>query len=249
MNIKKFLTIILVFLILCISIGSISASQDLDCDVADFDDELFDDGFDLDEDDFDDELFDDGFDYYSDEDFEWNMSDFDLLTSSITFYLDRYGNATENWTSSQEFSDEYQIYLSNPSNYVLNNESNGYETYLKIYDSITSTFDIYNLTENQTDYLKFMIIFYLNHYGNVSENYTWNESDEFFNFISNIAHMPFLKGCNSSLPSSNYLIHNVRSINVVNGDNITQKNNMTQFNINLPWFIIFILFLMILLTK
>ena len=237
MNIKKFFTVLLFFLILFISIGSISASQDLDYDDADLDDDF----------DFDDE-WNEEYDY-SDEDFEWNISDFELLTSSITLYLNRYGNATENWTSSQEFSNEYQIYLSNPSNYILNNESEGYETYLKIYDSITSTFNLYNITENETEYLKFMIIFYLNHYGNVSENYTWNESDEFFNFISNIAQVPFLKGFKPSLPSSNYPIPHVGSNNVINWDNITQINNKTQININLPWFVIFILFLMILLTK
>ena len=257
MNIKKFLTVILVFLILFISIGSISASQDLDCDDADLDDD-----FDLDGYDFDDELLSDEFDwdddiefeeeydyYYSDYDFESNLTDFELLTHSITLYLDRYGNATENWTSSQEFNDEYQIYLSKPSNYVLNNESAGYETYLKIYDSITSMFDVYNLTENETEYLKFMIIFYLNSYGNVSENYTWNESDEFFNFYPNIACVSFLKHVNPVSLSLNYPILNFNSNNVFNYDNITQNNNMTQINIDFPWFIIFILFLVMLLIS
>ena len=95
----------------------------------------------------------------------------------------KYGNNSDlKWIETDDFYNEYQIYLDNPSNYTFNESAEGYETYLKIFDSITSTFCDYNLTENQTDYLKFMIIYYLNHFGNVSANYTWNESDDFRNF-------------------------------------------------------------------
>lgn len=128
----------------------------------------------------DDDLQDDEDDNISD---EYAYSDFDYLKMKITFYLDKYGNySSHNWTESDEFLSEYQIYLANPENYTLNESAEGYKTYLKIYDSVTSTFGEYNLTENETAYLKFMVIFYLNHYGNVSANYTWNESDSFENF-------------------------------------------------------------------
>ena len=101
----------------------------------------------------------------------------------IIYYLDSYGNCSAyNWTESEEFLNEYQTYLLNTTEYRLNESTEGYQTYLKIYDSIISTFGDYNLTENETEYLKFMVIFYLNIYGNVSANYTWNESESFSNF-------------------------------------------------------------------
>lgn len=161
-----------------------SNDEELDDEDLEDDDDDWGDDSDDDEEDLDDGLGDD-----LDEDFDDDVNGSDYLKSyeylefKVISYLDRYGNCSdENWTQSQEFLNEYQIYLSNPSNYTLNESAEGYETYLKIFDSITSTFGEYNLTENETEYLKFLIIFYLNHYGNVSANYTWNESDEFSNY-------------------------------------------------------------------
>lgn len=181
---------------------SLNDNSEDDFDLDEFDDEEIDesddgdDDWDLDDDNDDDDLddsdddLDDDFDDYEDldDDIDFNesdyiYSDFDYLKFKITFYLDRYGNCSDhNWTESEEFLSEYQIYLLNPSNYTLNESSEGYETYLKIYDSVTVTFKDYNLTENETGYLKFMVIFYLNHYGNVSSNHTWNESESFANY-------------------------------------------------------------------
>ena len=136
---------------------------------------------DLDDDDLDDD--DDSDEDLDDDESDDNYSDFDYLEYKIMAYLERYGNCTDDdWTESEEFLNEYQTYLADPSNYSLNESAEGYKTYLKIFDSITSTFGNYNLTDNETAYLKFMIIYYLNHYGNVSANYTWNESESFENF-------------------------------------------------------------------
>lgn len=130
------------------------------------------DDFELDGD--DDNMDDDGSDY---------LRSYDYLEYKVISYLERYGNCSEdNWKESERFYDEYQIYLANSSNYTLNKSAEGYNTYLKIFDSITSTFGDYNLTNNQTMYLKFLIIYYLNNYGNVSANYTWNESESFANY-------------------------------------------------------------------
>ena len=108
---------------------------------------------DLDDDDLDDD--DDSDEDLDDDESDDNYSDFDYLEYKIMAYLERYGNCTDDdWT----------------------------KTYLKIFDSITSTFGNYNLTDNETAYLKFMIIYYLNHYGNVSADYEWNESESFENF-------------------------------------------------------------------
>ena len=154
--------------------------SDDDWDDEDDSDEDLDDDSDDDWDD-DDDSDDDGDDDFNESDF--NYTDYDYLEFKILVYLEKYGNLTdENWTESENFLNEYQIYLKDPSNYTLNESLEGYETYVKIYESITSTFDDYNLTENETAYLKFLIIYYLNNYGNVSANYTWNESDDFSNF-------------------------------------------------------------------
>lgn len=155
------------------------------------DDDDFDDEEDEEEDDSDDEddeEDDDDDDWEDEDDYDdendSEVYDFDFLEYKILVYLEKYGNCTdENWTESEDFLNEYQIYLSDPSNYPLNESAEGYNTYLKIYNSIVSTFGEYNLAENETEYLKFLIIYYLNHYGNVSANYTWNESDEFENFV------------------------------------------------------------------
>ena len=163
--------------------------DDSDDGFGDEDDDLddSDDGFGDEDDDLDDS--DDGFgdeddDLDDDEDYnESDYTDFEFLECEIILYLEKYGNCTdENWTESESFLNEYQIYLADPSNYTLNESAEGYETYLKIFDSITSTFGDYNLSDNETAYLKFLIIYYLNNYGNVSANYTWNESESFSNF-------------------------------------------------------------------
>lgn len=209
-NVLK-ISIILILLIVSLgSIYAADNSQDQLTDFDNDDYELDEDDFDLDddsdlddEDDFDlddDSDLDDDDDYGIDDlDLDENDSDYidddendsywdtyyqsyDYLYLKTILYLEKYGNASENWTESENLNYEYQIYLTNPSNYTLNQSMEGYETYLKIFDSITSTFGEYNLTQNQTEYLKFIIIYYLNNYGNVSANYTWNESDEFSNF-------------------------------------------------------------------
>ncbi|MBR4447145.1 hypothetical protein [Methanobrevibacter sp.] len=163
------------------------------------------------DDDSDDEEDDDSED--DEDDSEYN--DFEFLEYKILAYLEKYGNCTdENWTESEDFLNEYQIYLSNPSDYTLNESAEGYKTYLKIYDSIVSTFGDYNLTENETAYLKFLIIYYLNHYGNVSANYTWNESDDFSNFTLWDYLSAYYKGCASAgAPAINGEYDGFRNLN------------------------------------
>ena len=172
------------------------------------DDEFEDDGSDdegdefEDDDDSEDEEDDEG-DEFEDDDFndsDSDYSDYDYLEMKILLYLEKYGNVTdENWTESQDFLDEYQVYLNDPSKYTLNETLEGYQTYVKIFDSITSTFGDYNITENETAYLKFLIIYYLNHFGNVSANYTWNESESFENFTPEIYYCTaFAMGCASA---------------------------------------------------
>ena len=173
------------------------------------DDEFEDDGSDdegdefEDDDDSEDEEDDEDDDEFEDDDFndsDSDYSDYDYLEMKILLYLEKYGNVTdENWTESQDFLDEYQVYLNDPSKYTLNETLEGYQTYVKIFDSITSTFGDYNITENETAYLKFLIIYYLNHFGNVSANYTWNESESFENFTPEIYYCTaFAMGCASA---------------------------------------------------
>ena len=155
-----------------------------------------------DDDDSEDEEDDEG-DEFEDDDFndsDSDYSDYDYLEMKILLYLEKYRNVTdENWTESQDFLDEYQVYLNDPSKYTLNETLEGYQTYVKIFDSITSTFGDYNITENETAYLKFLIIYYLNHFGNVSANYTWNESESFENFTPEIYYCTaFAMGCASA---------------------------------------------------
>ncbi|MBR7050682.1 MAG: hypothetical protein IKI27_04435 [Methanobrevibacter sp.] len=155
-----------------------------------------------DDDDSEDEEDDEG-DEFEDDDFndsDSDYSDYDYLEMKILLYLEKYGNVTdENWIESQDFLDEYQVYLNDPSKYTLNETLEGYQTYVKIFDSITSTFGDYNITENETAYLKFLIIYYLNHFGNVSANYTWNESESFENFTPEIYYCTaFAMGCASA---------------------------------------------------
>ena len=156
-----------------------------------------------DDDDSEDEEDDEDDDEFEDDDFndsDSDYSDYDYLEMKILLYLEKYGNVTdENWTESQDFLDEYQVYLNDPSKYTLNETLEGYQTYVKIFDSITSTFGDYNITENETAYLKFLIIYYLNHFGNVSANYTWNESESFENFTPEIYYCTaFAMGCASA---------------------------------------------------
>ena len=162
------------------------SDEDLDDELDDDLDEDLDDDLDDElDDDFDEDLDDDYLDEDNDTDFDINMSDYDYMEFKILLYLQKYGNCTdENWTSSEKFLNDYRIYLENPSNYILNESAEGYETYLKIYDSITSSFKDYNLTENETAYLKFIIIYYLNNYGNISANYTWNKTEDGFEYFN-----------------------------------------------------------------
>ena len=163
---------------------------DLDDDLDEFDDSDLDLDDDLDEFDDSDLDYSDWNDlgyYESFKDFDLEnigyvaskgLKSFDYLEFKIISYLNKFGNSDENWTESDEFLAEYKLYLDNSSNYALNESNECYELYLKIYDSIVSTFGEYNLTQNETDYLSFLIIFYLNHYGNCSD-IAWNESCKF----------------------------------------------------------------------
>ena len=206
---KNIFKIAIILILLMVAVGAVSAAdnsdstisdspddfeldEDLDDDPDDGEDDEFEDDDPDDEDDEDDEFEDDDEDDEEEDDDpedddldeDFNESDYNYLEMKILQYLEKYGNVTdENWTESQDFLNEYQVYLSDPSNYTLNETLEGYQTYVKIFDSITSTFGDYNITENETAYLKFMIIYYLNHFGNVSANYTWNESESFEYFI------------------------------------------------------------------
>ena len=160
---KTIFKISLILILLIITVGSIYAADDADSQVSDYsddddfelDDDLDDeDDEDSDEDDWededeedwedeDDDEDDDDWEDEDDEDDDWddeddsNYTDFDFLEYKIIAYLDQYGNCTdENWTESEDFLKEYQIYLTDPSNYTLNESAEGYKTYLKIYDSI-----------------------------------------------------------------------------------------------------------------
>lgn len=213
-------------------------------DDPDEDEEEGDDGPDEDEDDSEDEEDDDDSEEDDEDDSEYN--DFEFLEYKILAYLEKYGNCTdENWTESEDFINEYQIYLSNPSDYTLNESAEGYKTYLKIYDSIVSTFGDYNLTENETAYLKFLIIYYLNHYGNVSANYTWNESDDFSNFTMWHYLSAYYKGCASAgMPAINEEHDSFRNLNglaypilAASSDlnKTAEDNNVTNMaNVNVP---------------
>ena len=221
---KNIFKIAIILILLMVAVGAVSAAdnsdstisdspddfeldEDLDDDPDDEDDEFEDDDSD-DEDDEDDEFEDDDEDDEEEDDDpedddldeDFNESDYDYLEMKILLYLEKYGNVTdENWTESQDFLDEYQVYLNDPSKYTLNETLEGYQTYVKIFDSITSTFGDYNITENETAYLKFLIIYYLNHFGNVSANYTWNESESFENFTPEIYYCTaFAMGCASA---------------------------------------------------
>ena len=252
--IKNLFKISIVFLFLIVCLGSIYASDNSQTDLNDVSDDDFDlvevdddfedeelnadsqdDSDDDSDEDWDDDLDDEAItDDVEDNESDYTYSDFDHLKVKITYYLDRYGNCSEhNWTESEEFLNEYQIYLINPSNYTLNESSEGYQTYLKIYDSITSTFGDYNLTQNETAYLKFMVIFYLNHYGNVSANYTWNESESFANYTLPSyllgAIFKLIAGGNAS-DIDYYRYSNWISPFILSLDNSTDINNATAIN-------------------
>ena len=244
---KNVFKVSIVILLLLLCLGSIYAAEDSHDNfnvVSEYDSD--DDGLD---EDLDDDSDDDGLDEDLDEDLDDNFndsdvdySDYDYLKFKILLYLEKYGNVTdENWTDSEKFLNDYQIYLLNSSNYVLNESAEGYETYLKIYDSITSTFGDYNLTENETEYLKFLIIFYLNNYGNVSANYTWNESDDFSKFYPEVWYtlsgMVLGSASDIDVPSykSSYLNSNLNSMfNLILNNstgNSTSNNNVTTLDV------------------
>jgi len=214
-------------------------------------DEDFEDDSDLDED-FDEEYYDDSefdeFDYeewddidfdFEEEDFEdfnFTFFDYEFLKNKIISYLEHNGNSSGvNWTESEDFYTQYKIYLANPENYTLNQSSENYEIALKIYDSITDSFDYFNLTDNETEYLKFLIIYYLNNYGgNLSQYDDYN---------SKFLHIMAMSGCFSpdkmlnkvnskNLNNLNTLKTSVSPVNVVgsvigNQTNTTGNGNFT----------------------
>ena len=221
---KNIFKIAIILILLMVAVGAVSAADNSDSTISDSpddfklnedlddgpnddsdegDDDSEDDEGDEEDDEFEDDGSDDEGDEFEDDDFndsDSDYSDYDYLEMKILLYLEKYGNVTdENWTESQDFLDEYQVYLNDPSKYTLNETLEGYQTYVKIFDSITSTFGDYNITENETAYLKFLIIYYLNHFGNVSANYTWNESESFENFTPEIYYCTaFAMGCASA---------------------------------------------------
>ena len=209
---KNIFKIAIILILLMVAVGAVSAADNSDSTISDSPDDFklnedLDDGpnDDPDEggDDSEGDEGDEEDDEFEDDDFndsDSDYSDYDYLEMKILLYLEKYGNVTdENWTESQDFLDEYQVYLNDPSKYTLNETLEGYQTYVKIFDSITSTFGDYNITENETAYLKFLIIYYLNHFGNVSANYTWNESESFENFTPEIYYCTaFAMGCASA---------------------------------------------------
>ena len=263
---KSFFKISIILILLIITVGSIYAADNADSTLNDYLDDDFglneyvddnpddDDDFE-DEDDSDDDDLDDNEDYN-----ESDVDDFEFLEFNVRAYLDRFGNCTdENWTESEDFLNEYQIYLSDPSNYTLNQSAEGYETYLKIYNSTVSTFGDYNLTENETAYLKFLIIYYLNHYGNVSANYTWNESDDFGRFhlweFSTALEKGFASGCMSAPEESYNVVKNMDNMfspilvtssdlnRTEEGSNATEMPNSDTKDNGSWWTYIIILFL------
>ena len=136
-------------------------------------------------------------DYYESDDDMDDVNDFGYVEFKVISYLGKYGNCSqENWTQTDEFNSLYQKYLLDNSSYCLNESDENYETYLKIYNSIVKTFKDYNLSDNETEYLKFLIMYYLNNYGNCS-NYTWNESDEFDRYCPYFFFTTCVKGCAS----------------------------------------------------
>ena len=207
---KNIFKIAIILILLMVAVGAVSAADNSDSTISDSPDDFklnedLDDGPNDDPEGDDDSEDDEGDEEDDEEDDDFNdsdsdYSDYDYLEMKILLYLEKYGNVTdENWTESQDFLDEYQVYLNDPSKYTLNETLEGYQTYVKIFDSITSTFGDYNITENETAYLKFLIIYYLNHFGNVSANYTWNESESFENFTPEIYYCTaFAMGCASA---------------------------------------------------
>ncbi len=241
-------------MILLMAVGSIHAADnssskaiddsdddfELDDYLDDSDDEDLDDS-ELDDylDDFDDEDLDDSEldDYLDDFDDDWAnyFKSYDYLEYKIISYLERYGNCSEdNWTESESFHDEYQIYLANSSDYTLNESAEGYNTYLKIFDSITSTFGDYNLTNNQTMFLKFLIIYYLNNYGNVSANYTWNKSESFENYTPPFDFMADAMCCriagNAAAGESGYYSEGYAPLSFIQSNNLTDVNQTSHIN-------------------
>ena len=135
---------------------------------------------------------------------------------------------------------EFKSFDSNNLTEYLNQSDENYEIYSKIYNSITSTFEKYNLTDNETDYLKFYILYYLNHFGNCTD-YEWNESDEFENFrldyalkcmVLSACYGGSAEGSASAMPIiGSYFIHSTRfSVPLaIVASNVTE-NNATDVN-------------------
>ncbi len=157
----------------------------------------------------------------------------------IISYLEYNGNSSDvDWAESDDFYAQYQIYLANPENYTLNQSSENYEIALKIYNSITSSFEHFNLTDNETAYLKFLIIYYLNNYG--------GNLSEYDNYSFEFSHIMLMAGCFNYNESADEFVGNnfskfndlnniktlIPSVNaesgiIVNQTNSTATNNAT----------------------
>lgn len=186
-----------------------------------------------------------------------NCNDFNHLNLRILIYLEKFGNCSdENWTQSEDFISKYQAYLVDNTSYELDKNNENYETYLKIYNSIVSTFDG-NLTDNETAYLKFLIMYYFNNYGNCS-NYTWNESDEFSQFYPSYLVTALFDTSSISAHAGNNQYTNFNNqmlvpfvgveSNSTSNNNVTslnQQNNSIDSNLFVLLFVILMLILMI----
>ena len=191
---------------------------DYDCedyeDEEDYDDEDFEDEEDWeDEEDYDDE---------DDEDYEdYEANDFDYMKYKIFRYLEKFGSIEENWHESEDFNNSYKAYLEDNSSYCLDEANENYETHLKIYNSVLRALEDKNFTEEETNYLKFLLMYFLNNAD--TSNYTWNEEDDFENFIDD-----FLVTCMAALDTDKNIGSNYQS----NKENNDKLNFIKQMGIN-----------------
>ena len=155
-----------------------------DEDDMDYDDEDEEDDEDFDDEDYEEDYDEDDEDYEDYEDYE-DISSFDYYNDRILKYLEKFGNAPEDWYMEEDFNKTYKLYLEDSSSYSLDEENENYETHLKIYDSIFSTLERTDLEDNETNYFKFLVMYYLNNYANTT-NYTWDEEDSFEKFLGDL---------------------------------------------------------------
>ena len=102
-----------------------------------------------------------------------------------------------------------------------------------------------------------MIIHYLNHYGNVSANYTFNESDEFYNYHMPLQYLALSLGgmfsCSASSNGQNHYFNNNNNQFVFSSNSNETLNETALENIDVEfelswWGILILLILVILLV-